>query len=82
MWNAMGLPAKIVVGILFFMSTLSVGMMIDRAIAYARGRKPLTHVPARKRPLPLWRHVVFYVVLVLAVLFLVLMLRSALEGAR
>ena len=31
MWHNMGIPAKVVVGILFLMSAWSVGIMIDRA---------------------------------------------------
>ena len=39
MWASMGVPAKIVVGILFLMSALSVGVMIDRGITYSAARK-------------------------------------------
>ena len=39
MWTAMGIPAKLVVVILFAMSALSVGVMIDRGITYAAARK-------------------------------------------
>ena len=46
MWNQMGLLAKLVVVTLFIMSAWSIGVMIDRVIAYsgARGQSP-----ARKR---------------------------------
>src|SRR5271170_6751288 len=39
MWEAMGWPAKLVVILLFFMSAWSIGVMIDRAIAYNGARK-------------------------------------------
>lgn len=39
MWAAMGWPARIVVFVLFIMSAWSVGVMIDRGIAYAAARK-------------------------------------------
>src|SRR5579864_82212 len=39
MWHSMGLPAKIVVVILFIMSAWSVGIMIDRALMYSAARK-------------------------------------------
>lgn len=39
MWHNMGIPAKIVVGILFFMSAWSVAIMIDRALMYSAARK-------------------------------------------
>jgi biopolymer transport protein ExbB/biopolymer transport protein TolQ len=39
MWSAMGVPAKIVVVILFVMSAWSVGVMIDRGITYSAARK-------------------------------------------
>src|ERR1700758_4749567 len=39
MWNQMGWLARIVVIILFIMSAWSIGVMIDRAIAYNGARK-------------------------------------------
>ena len=39
MWDNMGWAAKIVVILLFFMSAWSIGVMIDRAIAYNGARK-------------------------------------------
>ncbi len=39
MWNLMGLPAKCVVILLFFMSAWSIGVMIDRWIAFSAARK-------------------------------------------
>lgn len=39
MWSAMGWPAKIVVILLFLMSALSVGVMIDRGITYSAAKK-------------------------------------------
>src|SRR5438477_11298706 len=39
MWDQMGWLAKIVVIILFFMSAWSIGVMIDRLIAYNGARK-------------------------------------------
>lgn len=39
MWHNMGIPAKIVVGILFVMSAVSVGIMIDRYLMYSAARK-------------------------------------------
>jgi len=39
MWESMGWAAKIVVILLFFMSAWSIGVMIDRAIAYNAARK-------------------------------------------
>ena len=39
MWHSMGLPAKIVIFILFVMSAWSVGIMIDRALMYSAARK-------------------------------------------
>ena len=39
MWHNMGIPAKLVVGILFIMSAWSVGIMIDRALMYSAARK-------------------------------------------
>jgi biopolymer transport protein ExbB len=39
MWSTMGIPAKTVVIILFFMSAISVAIMIDRALMYSAARK-------------------------------------------
>jgi biopolymer transport protein ExbB/biopolymer transport protein TolQ len=39
MWHNMGIPAKLVVTILFIMSAWSVGIMIDRALMYSAARK-------------------------------------------
>src|ERR1700682_3632162 len=39
MWTQMGWAAKLVVIVLFFMSAWSIGVMIDRAIAYNGARK-------------------------------------------
>ncbi len=39
MWAQMGVPAKIVVILLFLMSAYSIGIMIDRALAYSAARK-------------------------------------------
>ena len=39
MWAQMGLPAKIVVILLFLMSAYSIGIMIDRIIAFNAARK-------------------------------------------
>ena len=39
MWKAMGLPAKAVVILMFGMSAWSIGVMIDRWIAYRAARK-------------------------------------------
>jgi biopolymer transport protein ExbB/biopolymer transport protein TolQ len=39
MWESMGWAAKLVVILLFFMSAWSIGVMIDRAIAYNGARK-------------------------------------------
>jgi biopolymer transport protein ExbB len=39
MWGLMGLPAKCVVILLFFMSAWSIGVMIDRWIAFSAARK-------------------------------------------
>jgi biopolymer transport protein ExbB len=39
MWGAMGWPARIVVMLLFAMSILSIGVMIDRGITYSAARK-------------------------------------------
>ena len=38
MWNQMGWLARIIVLLLFFMSAWSIGVMIDRAIAYSAAR--------------------------------------------
>ena len=39
MWAQMGIPAKIVVILLFLMSAYSIGVMIDRGLAFAAARK-------------------------------------------
>lgn len=39
MWRGMGWPARTVVIVLFFMSAWSIGVMIDRWIAYSAARK-------------------------------------------
>jgi len=39
MWRAMGIPAKAVVVILFVMSAWSIGVMIDRWLAFSAARK-------------------------------------------
>src|SRR5438309_12068378 len=39
LWRQMGVLAKIVVGILFIMSGWSIGVMIDRAMAFSAARK-------------------------------------------
>ncbi len=39
MWNQMGIPAKLVVVALFAMSAWSIGVMIDRWIAFSAARK-------------------------------------------
>jgi biopolymer transport protein ExbB/biopolymer transport protein TolQ len=39
LWNQMGWPAKLVVVMLFLMSAWSIGVMIDRLIAYGAARK-------------------------------------------
>jgi biopolymer transport protein ExbB/biopolymer transport protein TolQ len=39
MWGAMGIPAKLVVVILFLMSVWSFGVMIDRGLMYSAARK-------------------------------------------
>ena len=39
MWRQMGIPAKLVVVLLFLMSAWSVGVMIDRYMAYTAARK-------------------------------------------
>ena len=39
MWNQMGIPAKLVVVVLFGMSAWSIGVMIDRWIAFSAARK-------------------------------------------
>ena len=39
LWKQMGILAKIVVIILFIMSAWSIGVMIDRAMAYSAARK-------------------------------------------
>jgi biopolymer transport protein ExbB len=39
MWSSMGIPAKTVVVILFAMSAISIGIMIDRGLMYSAARK-------------------------------------------
>ncbi|HEX9761341.1 MAG TPA: MotA/TolQ/ExbB proton channel family protein [Candidatus Acidoferrales bacterium] len=39
MWSAMGIPAKLVVVLLFVMSAWSLGVMIDRMLMYTAARK-------------------------------------------
>jgi len=39
LWNQMGIPAKLVVIVLFLMSAYSIGVMIDRLMAYNAARK-------------------------------------------
>ena len=39
LWNQMGIPAKAVVIILFIMSGWSIGVMIDRCMAFSAARK-------------------------------------------
>jgi biopolymer transport protein ExbB/biopolymer transport protein TolQ len=39
MWGSMGIPAKAVVLILFAMSAISIGIMIDRGLMYSAARK-------------------------------------------
>ena len=39
MWNQMGVPAKLVVVTLFIMSAWSIGVMIDRLIAFNAARQ-------------------------------------------
>ena len=39
LWNQMGTPAKLVVIVLFIMSAWSIGVMIDRLMAYSAARK-------------------------------------------
>ena len=39
LWHQMGIPAKAVVIILFVMSGWSIGVMIDRAMAFSAARK-------------------------------------------
>jgi len=39
LWNQMGTPAKLVVILLFIMSAYSIGVMIDRLLAYSAARK-------------------------------------------
>ncbi len=43
-WAAMGIVAKCVVIVLFIMSAWSIGVMIDRLIAYSRGPKAIACV--------------------------------------
>ena len=39
MWNQMGWPARLVVIVMFFMSAWSIGVMIDRYLAFSAARK-------------------------------------------
>ena len=39
LWAQMGVPAKMVVILLFLMSAWSIGVMIDRLLAYSAARK-------------------------------------------
>src|SRR5579863_7284367 len=39
LWNQMGIPAKAVVIVMFLMSAYSIGVMIDRLMAYNAARK-------------------------------------------
>jgi len=39
LWQQMGTPAKLVVVLLFVMSAYSIGVMIDRALAYSAAKK-------------------------------------------
>jgi biopolymer transport protein ExbB len=39
LWHQMGIPAKLIVITLFFMSAWSIGVMIDRLMAYSAARK-------------------------------------------
>ncbi len=39
MWNQMGWPARLVVVVMFFMSAWSIGVMIDRYLAFSAARK-------------------------------------------
>ena len=39
LWSQMGIPAKLVVALLFVMSAYSIGVMIDRVMAYNAARK-------------------------------------------
>ena len=39
LWNQMGLLAKFVVVVMFFMSAWSIGVMIDRMLAFSAARK-------------------------------------------
>jgi biopolymer transport protein ExbB len=39
LWNQMGIPAKLVVALLFAMSAYSIGVMIDRFMAYTAAKK-------------------------------------------
>src|SRR5208283_4041026 len=44
LWRQMGVLAKIVVIILFIMSGWSIGVMIDRAMAFSAARKKKSHL--------------------------------------
>ncbi len=48
LWNQMGTLAKFVVVVLFIMSAWSIGVMIDRLMAFSAARKQSRHRSARK----------------------------------
>ncbi len=48
LWKQMGILAKIVVIILFIMSGWSIGVMIDRAMAFSAARKPVARICSRR----------------------------------
>ncbi len=54
LWKAMGLVAKTVVIILFIMSGWSIGVMIDRAMAYNAARKQRWQSETRRAISPKW----------------------------
>jgi len=57
LWKAMGLVAKTVVIILFIMSGWSIGVMIDRAMAYNAARKAISRLcSCSGRGSPRWPH--------------------------
>jgi biopolymer transport protein ExbB len=49
MWHQMGWPARIVVVVLFIMSAWSIGVMIDRWIAFSSARKQSGFSPRQWR---------------------------------
>ena len=53
MWGNMGVPAKIVVFILFILSIYSFGVMIDRALMYSAARKQSRIFVQQVSPCPL-----------------------------